>query len=64
MPGNGEEKMGYHVVLENSLGCELDGRYAKNDTDIRDAIVALLDGAILADGDVIRVIEAKNPRDR
>lgn len=50
--------MGYHIVLENRLGCELDGRYAATENEISGAVAALAKDSIIADGDVIRVIEA------
>lgn len=49
--------MGYHVVLENSAGCELDGRFAANEDEIKGAVQTLVDECVLAPGDVIRVVE-------
>lgn len=48
---------GFHIVLENSSGCELDGRFAKDENDIKKAIEALVRDCDFAPGDVIRVIE-------
>ena len=53
--------MGFHVVLESKAG-ELDSRFAADDESIRDAIIDLASRSIFADGDVIRVIKAKNPQ--
>jgi len=54
--------MGYHIVLENCVGGELDGRFAKDEDDIQEAILALAKECVFRDGDVIRVIEAKAKR--
>lgn len=50
---------GYHIVLENSLGCELDGRFAASEDEIKDAVIALAREDVLSDGDVIRIVEAR-----
>lgn len=47
----------YHIVLENRLGCELDGRFATNEDDIKGAILSLTRECEFSAGDVIRVIE-------
>jgi len=47
----------YHIVLENRLGCELDGRFASSEDDIKSAVIALAKDAVLAEGDVIRIRE-------
>lgn len=49
--------MGYHIVLENSAGCELDGRFAANEDEIKGAVLALVEADEIAPGDVIRVVE-------
>lgn len=54
--------MGYHIVLQNFSGGELDGRFAKDEDDIKNAIIALAKDCVFAEGDVIRVIEAKKQR--
>lgn len=54
--------MGYHIVLENSLGCELDGRFAKVEDDIKGAVRALVDDCELAEGDVIRIVETADKK--
>lgn len=51
--------MGFHVVLENSLGCELDGRFAAKEDEIKGAVLALANECELAPGDVIRVVETQ-----
>lgn len=51
--------MGFHVVLENSLGCELDGRFAANEDEIKGAVLALVTDDVINPGDVIRVIETQ-----
>ena len=56
--------MGYHIVIENSFGCELDGRFAKNEKDIKPAMLALIEACIIAPGDVIRVIETDTTQSR
>jgi hypothetical protein len=50
--------MGYHVVLENSIGGELDGRFAANEDDIGEAVASLARECVFAPGDTIRIIEA------
>lgn len=52
---------GYHVTLENSGG-ELDGRYAANEKEISGAIIALASDCIFADGDIIRIIKTRIPK--
>jgi hypothetical protein len=47
----------YHIVLENNLGCELDGRFAKDEDDIKSAIEALVRDCDFVAGDVIRIVE-------
>lgn len=54
--------MGYHIVLENGHGCELDGRFAKGEDDIKSAVQALVDDCELAEGDVIRIIETTDKK--
>ena len=49
----------YHIVLENGLGCELDGRFASTEDEIKGAILALAQETVFAAGDVIRVIEVQ-----
>ncbi len=51
--------MGYHITLENSAG-ELDGRYARIEEDIPDAIIELVSCIrVFSDGDIIRITGAK-----
>lgn len=47
----------YRIVLENSQGCELDGRIAATEEDIKGATLALVEDVELAPGDVIRIVE-------
>jgi hypothetical protein len=54
--------MGFHIVLENGAGCELDGRFAKTDDDIKSAVQALVDDCELAEGDVIRIVETTDKK--
>ena len=48
--------MEYYIVLENSLGCELDHRVCESD-EIALAVMSLAKYTIFAEGDVIRVKE-------
>lgn len=50
---------GYHVVLENSHGNELTGRFASTAEDISPAIISLVSDSLIEAGDVIRVIEVE-----
>lgn len=48
----------YHVTIENSLGCELDGRFAgSREGDIKAALLALVNECEFEPGDVIRIRE-------
>jgi|HubBroStandDraft_1064217.scaffolds.fasta_scaffold4834220_1 hypothetical protein len=50
--------MGYHVVLQNSFGGELDGRFAADEDDIGEVVASLAREYVLAAGDTIRIIES------
>lgn len=47
----------YRIVIENSLGCELDSRLAEDESEIRDALFSLINQSEIEPGDVIRIVE-------
>jgi hypothetical protein len=51
--------MGYHIILKNSAGCELDGRFATTKEDIKGAVLALVKDCVIEPGDVIQVIATR-----
>lgn len=53
-------KVEYHITLENSQGCELDGRFAPSEADINNALRSLIKDSVFADGDVIRIRAVKD----
>jgi hypothetical protein len=47
----------YRIILENSLGCELDAVRVKNEDRIKEVLLKAIDEWVINAGDVIRIVE-------